>query len=614
MPPARSAFIKIIAEMDVIARYRLALALSCALSFAAPALAQAPAAPPPFTPSAQDAAGQTITLTGHDLTVEQVVAIARHGAKVALSPAARQRSADAFGLLLEAAAEGVSVYWFNRGAGDQRETVIFAGDPTSPENSALLKSRQLANFKRGESGSYGPEVDHEDLVRAMMAIRANAMSYEAASPGLTQTLLDMLNAGITPIVHTQGSLGEGDLALMADIGRAMVGGGEVYYQGVRMSAADALQKAGINPLEPFGADDAALVSTNVYFTANAALLVADSQNMLEWADLGTAMALLGMNSSLTPLSMPVQSNRPYPWLNWDAKRVLDMVRGSYLLEDDPKRIIQDPESFRASTQRIGSAWQSWAELRDNVLIAMNSSDHNPATRPGLKPGDSWELSTPQMMKFHVKGGKLSHGQGGYIFSNANWDPYPLSNVVEGFTIAVANMALIFPERIERFSNPFFTNVKASEVMAPAQLATLPRAGGYLPADLWIELSGLINPVVPQGQPIVSTVEDLQAETRLKVGRARYAVDLATHLLAQDMLAATNWMEVRKAQTPARSFGAAPTAALAALREVVPLKPGTGGAGAGKAIYDYIKLTPVTRFFPGGAAMPPAPAMPVAQAK
>jgi histidine ammonia-lyase len=79
------------------------------------------------------------------------------------------------------------------------------------------------------------------------------------------------------------------------------------------------------------------------------------------------------------------------------------------------------------------------------------------------------------------------------------------------------------------------------------------------------ISGLINPVVPQGQPIIATVEDLQGETRLKVDRARQAVDLTTRLLALDIIVSSNWMEVRKAQDPSRRFGAAPTALLAGLR-------------------------------------------------
>jgi histidine ammonia-lyase len=100
-------------------------------------------------------ADKTVVLTGHDLTVEQVVEVARFGAKVELSPEARQRSADAYGLLLEAAPEGVPVYWFNRGSGAGRQTVIFAGDALAPENKGMLEKWQLGMFRRGARAGMG---------------------------------------------------------------------------------------------------------------------------------------------------------------------------------------------------------------------------------------------------------------------------------------------------------------------------------------------------------------------------------------------------------------------------------------------------------------------------
>ena len=109
-----------------------------------------------ITPRMSD---QTIVLDGHDLSIDQVIQVARFGAKVALNPEARQRSADAFALLLEAAAEGVPVYWFNRGVGAGRENVIFRGDPLSPENKKFLEARQLAVFKRGALAGLGPEIN-----------------------------------------------------------------------------------------------------------------------------------------------------------------------------------------------------------------------------------------------------------------------------------------------------------------------------------------------------------------------------------------------------------------------------------------------------------------------
>ena len=94
-------------------------------------------------------------------------------------------------------------------------------------------------------------------------------------------------------------------------------------------------------------------------------------------------------------SLPVQKNRPFKWLNWDAARVLDMLRGSYLFELDDKRIIQDPESLRASSIRQGSAWQAWAGCAMTLVIQMNSSDHNPAIRVGASPrGFLGRLSHP----------------------------------------------------------------------------------------------------------------------------------------------------------------------------------------------------------------------------
>jgi histidine ammonia-lyase len=512
------------------------------------------------------AADRTITLTGRDLTIEQIVEVARYGAKVQLSPEAQQREADNYGLLLEATAEGVPVYWFNRGTGAQRETVLFEGAATSPVNKPKLEAQQLERFRLGALAGFGPEVDAEEIVRAAMVVRANAMTFNAPSPPLARMLLELLNKRITPVVQSRGTVGEGDLAQLGNIGGVMVGAGEAYYEGVRMPAAKALAQAGLKPIQPFAADENALTSSDAYATGQAALVVNDARRALEWADLIYAMDLDGMNSSITPLSLVVQCDRPGKWLNWDAGRVLDMLKGSYLFDGDT-RIIQDPESLRASSIRAASAWEEWSALRDAVLFQANTSDHNPAVHVGMSPSDSWELATPQMMKFFVKGGPQSHGQSGYIVSNANWDPYPMANKLENFVIALGNLDVAVMLRIDRFTSPFFTVVEASQV-----LPDIPHdSDGYTPPDLQQEIQSLINPVAPAGSAIESTVEDLQAQTRIKVQRARQAVAATMDLLGHDILQGGFWIDVRRKQAPDRDFGKAPTAAWIALRKVVPLK-------------------------------------------
>jgi histidine ammonia-lyase len=551
-----------------------------------------------YTPISPTMSDRTVTLDGHHLTIDEIVMVARHGAKVQLAADARQREADNYGLLLEASAEGIPVYWFNRGAGDQRETVMFDGDPTSPKNHALIAKTQSARFHAGALFGTGPEITDEEIVRAMMVVRANAMTFNAPSPQLAQMLLDLLNKRITPVVQSRGTLGEGDLAQLGNVGAAMVGAGEVYFQGTRMKADQALRSAGLTPIEPFAADDNALTSSNAYATGQAALLVHDAQEALEWADLIYAMNLDGMNSSITPLSAVVQRDRPEKWLNWHAARILDMIKGSYLFDKDAKRIIQDPESLRASSIRQGSTWEEWGALRDAVIFQANSSDHNPAVNVGLAPGDSWELATPQLMRFFVKGGALSHGQHGYIVSNANWDPYPMANRIESFVVALANMDIAVMLRIERLRNPFFTGVAARDVLPGVNGGFL----DYAPVDLQQEIQSLMTPIAPFGSAIVGTVEDLQGQTRIKTQRARQAVDTTFDLLSFDIIEAGLWMDVRKAQDGARNFGAAPTAAWTALRQHVPLRPDHADSGQSLSTVatQFLKSTPASTFYHGEA--------------
>jgi histidine ammonia-lyase len=557
--------------------------------------AQAAVGYTPITPSMNE---RTVTLDGHSLSIDEIVMVARFGAKVELKSEARQREADNYGLLLEAAAEGVPVYWFNRGAGDQRETVMFDGDPLSPKNHALIAKSQGDRFRYGALFGTGPEVVDEEIVRAMMVVRANAMTYNAPSPQLSQMLLDLLNKRITPVVQSRGTLGEGDLAQLGNVGAAMVGAGEVYFQGTRMKAEQALRSAGLTPMQPFAADDNALTSSNAYATGQAALLVHDAREALEWSDLIYAMDLNGMNSSITPLSAVVQRDRPEKWLNWHAARILDMIKGSYLFDQDAKRIIQDPESLRASSIRQGSTWEQWGALRDAVIFQANSSDHNPAVNVGLSPADSWELATPQLMRFYVKGGVHSHGQHGYIVSNANWDPYPMANQIESFVIALANMDIAVMLRIERLRNPFFTGVRLSEVLPGV-------SGGffdYAPVDLQQEVQSLTTPIAPFGSAIVGTVEDLQAQTRLKTQRARQAVETTFELLGFDLIEASLWMDARKAQGPARAFGAAPTAAWSAFRQRVPLRSEAAPMQSISLLAtEFLKTTPASTYYRGSAA-------------
>ena len=96
---------------------------------------------------------------------------------------------------------------------------MFEGDPMSPKNRALIEKTQFERFRSGARWGTGPEIASEEIVRAMMVVRANDMIYNAPSPQLAQMLLDLLNKRITPVVQSRGTLGEGDLAQLGNVGR-----------------------------------------------------------------------------------------------------------------------------------------------------------------------------------------------------------------------------------------------------------------------------------------------------------------------------------------------------------------------------------------------------------
>jgi histidine ammonia-lyase len=548
----------------------------------------------PITPSMS---GQTVVLTGHDLTLEQLVAVARYGAHVKYSDDALKRAQDMRDLRAEAGAENIPVYGLNRGAGALREV------KKAPEQSDTPVLPML-----GAGGQ--PEIPDEDLVRAVMLIGANTAPLGASDPQVMQLIIDLLNNRITPVAFTRGTLGQADFpAVSNNIHAAMTGHGEVYYKGVRMKAAQALAQAKLKALT---GDVFFVGAENAYGDARAALLAVDGRLVLEWADLIYALDKLGMDSSITPMVSAVQAARPFKWVNWDAARIMDILQGSYLFEREDTRILQDPQSMRASYIRDGSAWQAWAALRDSVLMQINSADLNPLVIVGASPSDSKDLATPQMMRFYVKGGPLSHGLHGYVFSTANWDPYPMANDMEAFTNALANMDAAVAQRIERFTDrgptAFFTGIYPKDVLTPEQIKNSPVLSEpfWVFMDFWQEIQSLSTSLVPEGNANDLGVADIEGQTRLKGMRGQQVVDLTYQLLGYDLWNATYWLDVRKAQNSSRGFGPVPTAVWTAFRKQLPWQQEPEKRPEvpyGIVAYSFLKSTPASTFYPGGPPMP-----------
>jgi histidine ammonia-lyase len=347
---------------------------------------------------------------------------------------------------------------------------------------------------------------------------------------------------------------------------------------------------------------------NGYTDGQTALLLHETKEMLDWSDLVFTMSMLGMNSSVTPLTAVPQNARPYPYQQWQARRLLETARGSYLfeLEQDGQRLIQDPLSFRDYSQRNGAVWQAYRQLKRDLLIQINSDSRNPVVLPGSRPSDSWELNTPWLRRYFVEG----PGQrGGFILSSSNFNNTTLNNDTESLVLAVAQSLAGTTQRVRRFLDPLFTVITPGEVLTPQQLTNAaPQGSGYTTSDLTAELQILVNPVPAQGLPLEGNVEDMEGFGRLKVARARLAVDNSLYLVGQELLSATRWMDIRNIQRPGRSFGGPPAQAWQAFRTVIPWQQAPDdrpNVVPGNLAYGFMKGNPAAAFLGRNAAEPAA---------
>jgi histidine ammonia-lyase len=526
----------------------------------------------------------------------------------------------AYNLIIEAARQGIPVYRFNRGAGAARETVIFEGDPYRPDNLANLQTRRLNAARNGAwevEDPYRPYVESEEIVRAMMAVRANNIKYVANGPATAQKIADLLNHRITPLTQGDGFYhGEGDLPQAGNVESAIFGFGDVFYNGQRMSAMEALTQAGIEPgaVDP---DDPAndmglfrgIYSTNAYTLGQAALLVHDAKKVLDWHDLIFSVSMNGLNSSVTPLSaVPQRIERPLPYANWQAERLLDILDGSYLFDLEFQvvngqvqgipRLLQDPLSYRTYPQRNGAAWRAWDELRKTTTIEINSSDHNPSTAPGTRPWDSPELRTPWFMRHYVRPTPRNtqyegwRSEGGFTLSNSNFNKTELSGNVEQFTIALTDTVHTIALRTLRIGQPFFSVISPGDVLSSEVLARAAPEyeGPGVLGDLVDELQVLTMPIPVEMDPNRVHPDETFTFGSEKVAKARLALDVSLRLIAQEALSATFWANLREAQRPARSFGDVPECAWESFREVIPwqAEPGTRPSNPGEIAYEFLR--------------------------
>ncbi len=359
----------------------------------------------------------SITINGRDLTVEQVIRVARFGEEVVIAEEAKAAVKKARDYVDRKLAEGAVIYGLTTGFGKFSDTFI-----DKDETAALQRNLIISH-----TCAMGKPLPTE-VVRAAMLLRCNALSRgnSGIRPSTLDTLLTMLNKGVHPLIPEKGSLGaSGDLAPLAHMVLTMIGEGEAEYKGEVMPGKKAMEKAGIPTVELAAKEGLALINGTQIMTAVGINVLWDAMNLQKVADIATAMTAEALNGIKKAYDHKVHDVRGHQGQKDVAVNLLALLEGSDNAHETNPNKVQDPYSLRCIPQIHGASRDAIKYVYDAVSREINAVTDNPLIFP-----DEDEV---------ISGGNF-HGQ-------------PMALAFDFLKIAVSELANVSERRLERLVNP-----------------------------------------------------------------------------------------------------------------------------------------------------------------
>ncbi len=301
------------------------------------------------------------------LTLRELVRVSK-GAKLELSRAAWQRVRDARGVIERVMESRVPTYGLNTGLGSLRKYAI--------------SDEQVADFNADVVMAHAVSVSARRLeqheVRAAMAARVSGLAQGGSGvrTELVELLIGMLNAGVHPVVHSENtSMGEGDLAQLAQIGLVMIGKGKAVVWGEELSGAEALERSGLEPLQLKAKEGLGLISSNACTIGVGGLAMRDATQLLDAFDVSAALSFEGFAANLGTLDPAVLAARPFEGQHRRGAHLRELLSGSALW--DAPRSLQDPLSFRCVPQVHGACCDALAYAAGQIEMMLNARTDSP---------------------------------------------------------------------------------------------------------------------------------------------------------------------------------------------------------------------------------------------
>ncbi len=451
----------------------------------------------------------SVVLDGSSLTIETLVSVARHGEKVELHPGAATRITACREMLEEKLRAHEIMYGTNTGIGEFSEVV--------------LDDEQVKQFQRyliyNHAAGIGDPAPIE-YVRAAMVGRINVHAHgnSGCRLAVTQTLVDMLNKNLTPVVCQKGSVGAcGDLAPMAQLALLLLGEGEAWYEGSRLPGLEAMKRAGIAVPGLQARDGLAVINGSNLLTAMSALQLYDINRWLKQAEIACAMTLEALFANLKPYDVRLHELRGFPGAVRCARALTKVMQGSDLLSGKMKTKVQDAYSMRSSPQVIGAAHDAVAWARRQVETELNGVGDNPIFIPEAK----------------------------LTLTGANFQGSPVSLPMDMIGAAVTMVCVLSERRLNRLTNPALSAGLPAFLTRGAGMFSGLMLSQYTADSLIVEQRILSAPASIQSIPAAADQEDFVSmgmNTAIKNGQI---LDNAMGILGIEFMAAAQALDFRK---------------------------------------------------------------------
>jgi histidine ammonia-lyase len=466
-------------------------------------------------------------LTGADLTIADVEAVARWGAVAVLDVDARARMQEARDVIERLVAEGAVVYGVTTGFGALADRSI------APADVERLQQNLLVSHAVGVG-----EALPRDVVRAMLLLRANtlALGHSGARPLVVDRLLDFLRLGLHPVVPAQGSVGaSGDLAPLAHLSLPLIGRGTVELDGREIPALEALREAGLEPLTLGPKEGLALLNGTQLMSALGALLLADADRLVRTASTVAAMSVEALLGTDVAFSAAYQLARPHPGQIAVAAQLRTLLRESGLQASHHGSVhkVQDPYSLRCIPQVHGAVRDALGHLRRVLDIELNSATDNPLVFPGGGVADATAIATG----------------GGLVISGGNFHGEPIALALDFAKLALAELGSISERRTALLLDPHL-NGGLPAFLAPASgLESGMMLLQYTAAALASENKVLAHPASADSIPTSANQEDHVSMGPIAGRHARTVLDHVERILAIEALCAAQALDLRLAMLP-----------------------------------------------------------------